>query len=801
MDTSPFFSPPPQQRQQSIPQPVDNSADEQQVHDVEFSQGFSTHAQFNLGVGDNKPAIAAKVKIRSKRNDTGVRRLQYQRSQSVQIANSLRSSFDLNHNQAYQEDLSKKRLGITALREEGKSYYTKKKYRDSTRIYTEAIRRYKNELFSHVCGTHHLLALLLSNRAAALLMIGAYEGAIGDCRNGINYAINPRDSSPDLMCLDANPALWPKLHIRMARSYIKLGKVDDADRAFTEAGESTTIVQKLQSGFNIANVKEGLEQTEADAILGRTDVSRLRTVLEKGNTLFNRINTKTKVETAEATEALRHVKIALSIASGCYDLHQMKIKLLSDLKRWREVASHCERFAASNVKFDGCLIGDLSSKNPFPGVAIAKYLTADFFGDTREDELNGAEMKLDRKTSPDAVFRLPFPMMPFYLRSLRLEERYYNSENCIEKLGHFISERASVAGQSMYSRFSWLSEERDKLNRTKTEREQADHLFQNAEYEKAGKKYAVCLLIDSVSNGSFYQLPSDGCCAGGRLHAVLYCNRAACFMAVKKYDEALVECTAALRIYPRYLKAILRRSRCYSRLNRIREAETDLKRWLEIVQQGRKNTTDVFLSACIFDGPRTVKAGEEKDIQDELDDLLKTKARAKAEEQTRNSYRQQSQSWKSKSEKFHFTNNSDNSQSPASDARRRREYFYNNSQSSSRRWDSSQDRGSKSRSDKANSRTGNKNNKNDYGSNSRSSSRTRASKNCQRGVTNHYTALGLNRNATSEEIRKTYRKMAVKHHPDKNIGDPKAAENFCRIKDAYEILNDPKLRRKYDSER
>lgn len=513
------------------------------------------------------------------------------------------------------------------------------------------------------------------------------------------------------------------------------------------------------------------------------------------------MNTKTKVDRDEAIEALRHVKIALSIASGCYDLHQMKIKLLSDLKRWREVASHCERFAASNVKFDGCLIGDLSSKNPFPDVAIAKHLTADFFGDTREDELNGAEMKLDRKTSPDAVFRLPFPMMPYYLRSLRLEERYYNSENCIDKLGQFLSERASVVGQSIYTRFSWLSEERDKLHRTKTEREQADHLFQNAEYEKAGKKYAVCLLIDSVSSGSSYQFPSDGCsCAGGRLHAVLYCNRAACFMAVKRYDEALSECTAALRIYPRYLKAILRRSRCYSRLNRTREAETDLKRWLEIVQQGRKNTTDMFLSACIFDGPRTVKVGEEKDIQAELDDLLKNKARAKAEERTRNSYREQSQSWKSKSEKFHFTNSSDNSQSPASDARRRREYFYN-SQSSSRRWDSSKDRGSKSRSDKANSRTGNKNNKNDYGNNNRGSSRTRASKNCPMKVTNHYTALGLNWTATSEEIKKTYRKMAVKHHPDKNIGDPKAAENFCRIKDAYEILNDPKLRRKYDSER
>ena len=803
MDTSPFFSPPLQQQQNKKPvsRPLENSATgQQQVYDASFSQGFSNSVQFNLGIGHNQPPAATKIKTRCKRRDQFVRRPSYQRSfSSNQVSGPSGSSFDLNHNQAYQNDLSKKRMDITALREKGRSYYTNSKYKESTHVYTEAIEKYNIEIYPHVRGTHHLLALLFSNRAAALFMIGAYKSAVGDCRNAIKHAIDPRSSNPDLMSVDANPALWPKVYNRMARSHVKVGRVDDADNAFKEAEESASLILRQPNGYSIPNVKDGLEQSKTDAMLGRIEVSRLRGLLDKVNAIPDRINTKTKNGRDEATKALGHVTAALSIASGINDLHQVKIKLLADLKRWREVASHCERLASSNVAFDGCFVGDLSSNNPFPGVPIAKYLTADVFGKTTEDELKGAEIKLDKKASPDALLRLPHTLMPFYLRSLRLEERYYNSESCINKLEKFVSERSSVVGKSIYAHFSWLSEERDKLFRTRTEREKADRLFQNADYEGAGKLYAACLLIDSDSVGGHFQYMNHSSCAGGRLHAILHCNRAACFMAMKKFHEASTECTAALRIYPRYLKAILRRSRCYSRLDRIREAELDLKRWLEIVQQGRTDTYDVFISACIFDGPNTVSVEEEKGIKEELNELLKTKDRTEKEERARNGYRQHSQKSKSKSERFYsttYTSQSStkyNSQSPSPNAQRRREYFYNN-QDSSRRWDSFKDQRPKSRSEK----TGTKNSKNKHGNNSRSSSRPRAYANSSKEVSNHYTVLGLTRTTTADGIKKAYRKMAIKYHPGKNIGDPNAADNFRRVKDAYETLSDLQLKRKYD---
>jgi curved DNA-binding protein len=62
----------------------------------------------------------------------------------------------------------------------------------------------------------------------------------------------------------------------------------------------------------------------------------------------------------------------------------------------------------------------------------------------------------------------------------------------------------------------------------------------------------------------------------------------------------------------------------------------------------------------------------------------------------------------------------------------------------------------------------------------------------------YYKILGLNRNAGQDEIKKAYRKLARKYHPDVNPDDKTASAKFSEINEAHEVLSDPEKRKKYD---
>ena len=62
----------------------------------------------------------------------------------------------------------------------------------------------------------------------------------------------------------------------------------------------------------------------------------------------------------------------------------------------------------------------------------------------------------------------------------------------------------------------------------------------------------------------------------------------------------------------------------------------------------------------------------------------------------------------------------------------------------------------------------------------------------------YYKILGVDKKASQDEIKKVFRKLAVKYHPDKNPGDKKAEEKFKEVSEANDVLSDPEKRKKYD---
>ncbi|MCK5228111.1 MAG: DnaJ domain-containing protein, partial [Desulfobulbaceae bacterium] len=63
----------------------------------------------------------------------------------------------------------------------------------------------------------------------------------------------------------------------------------------------------------------------------------------------------------------------------------------------------------------------------------------------------------------------------------------------------------------------------------------------------------------------------------------------------------------------------------------------------------------------------------------------------------------------------------------------------------------------------------------------------------------YYNILGVNKNASDTEIKKVYRKLALKYHPDRNKDNKEAEEKFKQISEAYAVLSDKEKRSQYDT--
>ncbi len=699
---------------------------------------------------------------------------------------------------------SDKRKLVSSLRDEGRSHYINGAYRESVQRYTEAISAQTDGFTKNVSSFDETLAALYGNRAAALMMTGAYEGAAADCGRALQCTEDHSSGS-----LESGPAFRSKILCRMARACLKAGSIWDAEQAFNSAVQSAQEALALIAQSNVGadetrQAEKILNQSINDATLGQSDVRRYREALEGAAKIAAEKGVTAVADRRNSVQLLMFINSALSVSPGSMELHERKVNALASLKRWAELGNHCERLAAEMAKIDGVFKDDLSALNPFPDVRPATSLKSDFFERNPEAIDDPAPFRiLSPKAVCEAVLRLPNGIIPLYLRSLRLEERYTEAAKAGTAIENYMSNSKHKSTRGNVP-LAWLSNERDKLRKTMSWKEKGDGLFRKASYEKAAEKYGSCLTIDSDSTAAYDAQKSDIDDAGGRLHAVLHCNRAACLMAMKKYREAVKECTAALRIHTHYMKAMLRRGRCFARIRQYQEAVAEYERYIQLVDEAKRSPHNGINinAACTFDRPADITDAEYSKAKQELLDVKKSmrqSSNANSNTQANSKKQGGQQQWY----------NSQFAKAAASNAAKRKDTAgRSNAYTRKQQWDAGgvNQRRYDPFGGTSPKKTGSK--KKDAPPGDSRANRTRHNNHHQqpqqptvaKNPDCHYEVLGLSATASSAEIKKAYHKMALKYHPDKNQAE-EAADIFRRVKAAYEVLGDDSTRIAYDAER
>jgi tetratricopeptide (TPR) repeat protein len=635
------------------------------------------------------------------------------------------------------------------LREEGHDAYAKQDFRNAVLKYTMALQVH----ISEPCTTNQaddVRALILANRSAALFMLDTYELAATDCRNALQFVSDQNVG----FASDCGLVLKAKLFASLGKSLLKVGKLLEAEQSFcdTISTANSALAPVLVVSDESQQKERFLTQLITDAESGKITVKRCHVA----DSFFVKFESGLRPTESVQREALLVVVEVLQFAPGSACVHKKKLTLLASLKRWRELAGHCERLAASTTKLNGIFEGDLADVHPFPQAMQTKSLEFTFFG---YDAVESSTKKLGVEAVGEAVVRLPKELLPLYLRALRLEERYPQAISAIHALENLVKlTQGSSNHQCVRVQFAWLSNERDKVSRTQTAKDQGDALFRNMKYKEAAAQYTSCLTIDSE------QLPDaelgEVSNAGGKLHAILYCNRAACYMALKKYHEAVTDCTSALRIHSHYMKAMLRRSRCYHHLQRYEEATVEFNRWLELVKKAKQAPQDSELLAtpCLFDSPKEISDAELEKVKKELLEVVKAKRMAENTTRSEASFRNSRRHW--------FEDSFGQNDYCGVNAQQRKEQWYNQQGTSSCRWDSFAGRSTR-RDAKPDQKPEQRRQQQQHGSqydtfhgrNNRQDRQQPQRSPVSDMSADHYLVLDVARNASESQIKKAYRKV------------------------------------------
>jgi len=497
---------------------------------------------------------------------------------------------------------------------------------------------------------HAALATLYGYRCEALYELGAYDASVRDARDALEcerssrsdgsgasdrpYSSSGRNPSGGGTSLhpERGAVLRAKVSYLLGLSLLRGGNVKGVEDAFEASYDVAEKALEDASDIRESGNKPSITHKRAVDVLKDT----IQGATEGKSTLQEYDVLKTKLDTGSFKKDFIDVlDRALEIAPASMEWQIAKVRHLIGRRRWFVVANHCEQVAAKRVQLEGIFTGDLADLDPFPGIPPVKELDPDFFAENSKDDTPLHLRMLSPKATRDAVFRMPKEIMPYYLRALRLEERYSGAVLVGTALVEFDT-KAKAAGNDYFAENERYTREWERLDNTIKMKEEGDLLFRDAYYDRAVALYGECLDIDKGSadfdgssnsilrqSSSWPVARSHANDAGGKLHAVLHSNRAACFASMGRYEDAVKESSHAIEIHSMYTKAILRRARCHAKLGQDEKAKADFNRYVMLVEGARDHPYPPPNqgSACYFDMPSNVSEEQLDKVKSEMNEL------------------------------------------------------------------------------------------------------------------------------------------------------------------------------------
>ena len=547
-----------------------------------------------------------------------------------------------------------------------------------------------------------------------------------------------------------NPSML-RLLDRKGRAQLKLGMLADAETTFHDLLSACKKAVKFDAQIQ-KDAWISLKQVE--------DSRRSVDTLEKWKS-DNRL-------------ALEEVERLLEVCPHMRAAQTLKGTFLCNLQKWDEAKLYIETTALGAHDKIQRLFSHPRAAFPCPQQNKLVWKCNSLL------KQNGHNIEIDRYAISNAMLCMGSDMARVYLVCLKnLSICRNHSSEAMSILSQLLTILASTV-----SDWKWVKTSANLLKESIELKNSADEKFRVASYNAAIGAYSEALRKDPEAY---------------RWNAVLYCNRAAAYMNLQKYTEAINDCHQSLARDKQYVKALLRRGRAHRASGNYNSAITDFQNYLSS-QPAPQDAEDIKL---------------------ELDDILQSQR----EESRRPPPPQSSQ--------YHFHNPKFNTNSKNGSENTGHSSAHSSSSTSSQSHsqgtffrqyrDKNGPNGSGSSFPGAGQRPSQRH---PYGTRGpyegdvpppppppnqhhqrrqqqqqrRPNSPPRPPPSLNPNDQDHYSQLGLSSTATDKDIKTAYRKLALKYHPDKNK-DAGAEDIFKAISTAHTVLSDKDARRKYDLSR